>query len=64
MRVGHMKSSEKRHKKISNKEDRIRKKLEKGKVTNDGLDSLVSGIDNLGKVYLKQFAQLIIIIYR
>ena len=64
MRVGHMKSSEKRHKKILNKEDRIRKKLEKGKVTNDGLDDLVSGIDNLGKVYLKQFAQLIIIIYR
>ena len=56
-----MKSSEKRHKKISNKEDRIRKKLEKGKVTNDGLDSLVSGIDNLGKIYLKQFAQLIFI---
>ena len=59
-----MKSREKRHKKILSKEDRIRKKLEKGKVTNDGLDSLVSGIDNLGKVYLKQFAQLIIIIYR
>ena len=52
MRVGHMKLNEKRHKKISNKEDRIRKKLEKGKVTNDGLDDLVSGIDNLGKVFI------------
>ena len=59
-----MKSSEKRHKKISNKEDRIRKKLEKGKVTNDGLDDLVSGIDNLGKIYRKQFVQLFSLIYR
>ena len=44
------------------KEAMRKKKLEQGKVTNDGLDDLVSGIDGLGKHIIYYYISLIHII--